>query len=121
MVAMSNAAALALLTEACAVLGEGAVMERGHLIHNGLHVASACKDNGKVWIREALIYDGFTFTVPAGLDESRLTPGSPQATVAKIVAAIRARLAARATSLPVPVDLSLSRDPDAPLCSAEAQ
>lgn len=97
---MSNAAALALLTEVAAVLG--GTMQANHLMVGDLHVATARKADGKVWIREAIVFDGHTVGIPAGLDESTVTPGQPKATVERIAAAIRARLEARATSKPVP-------------------
>ena len=65
---------------------------------------------GDIRIAAALVFNGHTHVVPEGCDASTVTLGSRLATVERIVAAIEKRMAARAKSLPVPVD-AIVRDP----------
>lgn len=84
-----------------------------HLVVAGHAVAWATSHiPERVRIGAAAVFDGHTHVVPPGCDTSTLTPGSRACTVERIVAAIEKRIAARAKSLPVPVDASaIVRDP----------
>ena len=91
-----------------------ALRARGHKAMLGLNVlhverqlvACAVRDGGpsRVKVLAAQVFDGHKHVVPPGCDASTVTPGSRYATVERIVAAIEKRMAARAKSLPVPVD-----------------
>lgn len=88
-----------------------AVARQTELWSNYVLLARVLSD-GSLRIRAAQVFNGHTMVVPDGCDSSTVTPGSRYATVERIVDAIEKRMAARAKSLPVPVDPTAEvRDP----------
>lgn len=82
----------------------------GHAVSHGLtdiYIGEqfvAWTTAGKLFVLAANVFDGVKHATPKGCATATYTPGSRYAIVDRIVAAIEKRIAARAKSLPVPVD-----------------
>lgn len=103
--AMTARELLAKVADALRARGHGATLEGRELWCADRLLAWETRD-GQVTITGALVFNGHYHVVPDDCDTSTVTPGSRYATVDRVVQAIEKRMAARAKSLPVPVDAS---------------
>lgn len=102
---------------------EVALRSRGHVVVcDGAHlhlndaegvILATARSDGRLSLSGAMVWNGDVPTMPPGLGRSVVTPGRAKASVDALVAAVEARLAARAASSPPPADpTAITRAPD---------